>query len=419
MRYFLILLILCGYLQAAIVERYVATDGATTDAQGAYDAAVNNANACSLAVAVKYSVAGDRVNIRNGAKDGTVTAYANTTTSITTVADGTPTSPIIYRGYCTTPGDLDALGRVSGTGLVDYAHTALTFPVITFSTGRWNSGSSDNVIYQNLRIEGAYVAGTTGLLYLGAGNTVRQCSILDSGDHANAIGVGMAGVSVLLIDTDVTMTGATSTCAIDMAGTSSTVIGCRVPSSTSVGIRCVTARCIILNTVVSTTTGDGIAFTSVTVAVQPPLIYGCTIYNCGTTATTGAGVSGAAYDYTYPFWVINTHITDCPIQAFYSPQTAVSSVFAQCRFRDNPATALTYVGFAANWINGTSWGDIATDSGGIATDFTNVGSGDFSPISTYVGREKGSPLYLDIGALQFKSPTAGGAINTGFNGGFN
>src|SRR3954447_7437305 len=99
----------------AWTERYVRSDAA-----GGGDGTTNTnsgANgAWTLAEAVANEAAGMRINVRAG-------TYASTTTSRTFAAAGTTTAPIWWRGFNSTPGDIDS-------------DPTLTKPSLTFTTGQ-------------------------------------------------------------------------------------------------------------------------------------------------------------------------------------------------------------------------------------------------------------------------------------------
>lgn len=120
-------------------ERYVRADAA-----GSGDGTTNTnsgANgAWTLAEAIAAYAAGQRLNVKAG-------TYANTTTSRTFATAGSTTSPVWWRGFKTTPGDMDdepTSTRVAGTDI----------PSITFTTGLF-SITGAHQIFSNLSISGA------------------------------------------------------------------------------------------------------------------------------------------------------------------------------------------------------------------------------------------------------------------------
>lgn len=116
----------------AFTEKYVTTTGTDT-----YANASNSGTPCSLVTALAGMTGGHRINVKAG-------TYANTTTSRATGAAGTTTAPIVFRGYNTAIGDLDA----------DFATTP---PQVTFTTGQFQLAHGFQR-WQNIDFSGAPTA---------------------------------------------------------------------------------------------------------------------------------------------------------------------------------------------------------------------------------------------------------------------
>jgi hypothetical protein len=109
----------------AWTEKYVSVAGG-----GAHDG-TSEANAWTLAEAIAAYAAGQRINVKAG-------TYANTTTGRTFATAGTTTSPIWWRGYNTTIGDIDT-------------DNTLAKPVISFTTANFYANANYQV-FSNLDI---------------------------------------------------------------------------------------------------------------------------------------------------------------------------------------------------------------------------------------------------------------------------
>jgi hypothetical protein len=149
----------------AWTERYVSVAGG-----GAHDG-TSAANAWTLAEAIAAYAAGQRLNVIAG-------TYANTTTSRTFSTAGTTTSPVWWRGYKTTIGDLDAQ---PATGTTRVAGTDI--PSFTFTTGQMTI-SSGHQTFSNIDVNGAATAGAQ--LVVSGGSGVRLDRVRVENTAANA-----------------------------------------------------------------------------------------------------------------------------------------------------------------------------------------------------------------------------------------
>lgn len=161
----LILLLWATPVFAAWSDHYVTATGTDT-----YANATNIATPCSLATAIANYAAGDRINIKAGTY--TLSGAINFATA------GTSTAPVWWRGYKTTPGDLDAAGgsRIPVTDLpkID-ADTAGDQVVV----------SANYQTFSNLNITSICTT-SGGALSLSSGAGIRfiRCSVINTAANA-------------------------------------------------------------------------------------------------------------------------------------------------------------------------------------------------------------------------------------------
>jgi hypothetical protein len=140
----------------AWTERFV-----RADADGAGDGTTDG-TAWTLTQAVTNEAAGMRINVKAG-------TYASATTVRTLAAVGTTTAPIWWRGYNTTPGDLDT------------SH-ALSLPLLTFTSGQVTVSGAHHIL-SNLYISGA-VTTSAQLSWSGAQGTLLRSRVENTGTNA-------------------------------------------------------------------------------------------------------------------------------------------------------------------------------------------------------------------------------------------
>lgn len=142
----------------AFTEKYVTVSGG-----GLHDGS-SEANAWTLAEGIANATSGDRVNIKKG-------TYSQGSTSVDFNVSGTASSPIFWRGYDNTPGDIDA-------------DNSLQKPEITFgNAGLTISGS--NQILQNVKITGS--KSSSALVLCSGGYTkILRCFIENTNASSTA-----------------------------------------------------------------------------------------------------------------------------------------------------------------------------------------------------------------------------------------
>jgi hypothetical protein len=325
----------------AITERYV-----TATAAGGGDG--SSGSPWTLTEAFANAAAGDRVNIKAG-------TYTRTATDTVTV-DGTVASPIVFRGYNSTIGDLDAQGRtLGGTGPLDTTN----FPVIAYGSNfSLTASGAAYVIWQNLKITGSrsaaqfYIADVSGVAV--------RCYVENSSTNASAY--GLAGGH--MISCDVNMTGASGTISAFYCGLDSYAESCRVIAAPNVGFL-IASRAVLFDCTVVASGGVGFAFSTATTSIAPPRLIHCTAYDCGGDAIT---VSDTAF--TNPLILSNCHITDGSAYAVNNLGSAsrdLMVIAVKNRTRDN--TSGVFNGFA-DWAAATSFGHVTT-AGSASADYVS------------------------------------------------
>jgi len=311
-------------------ERYVTSGASGGDG--------SSGSPWTLAEALTNAVAGDRVNVQS---DAGYSLGADTVTN-----SGTAINYVVFRGYDSTIGDLDNLGRNADTSL-----NVTGFPVITL-TGSLTPAAF--VIFQNLYITGALA---TGLIFAGGADNCFfiTCKILNTLNNAGARCILLDNFATL-INCDIECSGASHSFIIEVDAML-IMIGCKI-IGTSTGTMVTVVYGWILNCAF---TGNpaAIALKYEQMSVTSMLM-GCTFYGVGTALQTNNAQ-------TRPQFLINNHITDNSkwLDNTYVGTADHTFIEINTRTRDNttPRTGIS---------NGLNVGEVTTDTGGAATDYTDA-----------------------------------------------
>jgi hypothetical protein len=364
----------------AITERYVRQDAAgggdgTTDANSGANGAFTWAE---MITDINTPRAGYRYNVKYSATKYSLSA----TTTLT--GDGTTTAPNIIRGFNSTPGDLDAVGRSSG-GALDTTN----FPWIEYnSTYYLNAGGADYLVIQNLKVTGAR---SGSLLSSSAtGGAIVRCYVENTQNNAAAGGVILQATNGGIVDCDVFVTGTSHDYAINPTSGTCYVIGCRAKAAAGIGIKCAQTATLIGNTIYECVTGIDSSSTTNT-----PRLYSNTVVGCTTGIKFVASTTGACQ-------IINNHITDCTTAIDWQTSTC-AKLLAFNRTRDNTSGAVNGGG---DWETGTTVDHVTSDDTD-ALDFTDASTDDYSLKAGAPATSKGPGYLVDIGANGTPVVTAG------------
>jgi hypothetical protein len=323
----------------AITERYV-----TATAAGGGDG--SSGSPWTLTEAFASAAAGDRVNI----KVGTYTRTADDTVT----PDGTAASPIVFRGYNSTIGDLDSQGRTAeGTGPLDTTN----FPVIAYNSGyRLAASGATYTIWQNLKITGNV---NNSLLH---GSTTIAEVVRCYAENANTGGSTIGIAAQVMIECDANLTGGSGTSGAFYVGEAGHAESCRVIASPNAGF-VIAGRATFVDCTVVDSGGPAFLVNHTGTTITLPRLIHCTVYSCG-----GDAVSIPDAAFTTPLVMIGCHITDGAGYAVNNLGSATRNLMvisARNRFRDN--TSGNYNGFA-DWAAATSFGDVTT-AGSATADY--------------------------------------------------
>lgn len=353
-----------------ITERYVSSSGA-----GTYAGSTSAAAPMSLTTAFANAVAGDRINIK---ADGT---YARTTTTDVATNAGTITSPIIFRGYLTTPGD-GYLGRTNG-GSGPLVTTNM--PSITYTTGTFTTSAF--FLAQCLNITGS----PSVALFVLTGNAVaKSCRSVNSSTNAGAYALNVSANFGLAFDCDLELTGASGgNRAVDVR-VNGVIDSCRVKvtSATAYGIICGAVSVVYGNLVIGPGCVNGIVTSG---AAANCFIRNNTCVGCaGDGINVSSGTTGLQK-------IIGNMSTDGGGWGINLVSAANGAFLAYNRTRDNSSGA---VNLGTDWASATTFAHVTTDTGGAATDYVNSAGNDYSLIAASPATSAGLPAYASIGALQ-------------------
>lgn len=345
----------------AFTERYV-TDAASGGGVG------SEGDPWTLAEGLAAVASGERLNVQS---DGAYTIGADTVTNAGTIFD-----PIVIRGYNSAIGDLEGASRSATTGKL----VTTNWPAITV-TGALNPNAY--VIFQNLNITGSL---STFLLGHGSTDSVTYVEVSVVNAQNNAAARAIQGDHYcLVINCDFECSGAAHATVADFSAYAR-VISCRIQAVAGDAINLFYGT-VIDNLLIGNATDIAVKFDSSRTLLM--VVHGNTIYNWAK-AIEFPNAAMATY---WPS-ITNNHVTDCAeyIDDLYVATDSGPVIEVFNRTRDN-VTPRTGVG------DGVNAGEVTTDTGGVETDFTNAGSGDYSLISGAPAEDAGMGFgAADIGA---------------------
>ena len=295
-------------MAVTFTERYV-------DASATGGGTGTQADPWTLNESLANVAAGDRVNVKAG-------TYNVTNDTCTT--SGTRTSPIVFRGYKTTIGDLDN----SNENLT----SATDIPVVVTSTAGFGFNNCSFLSVNHMNFEGGpWGYQSTGFRVAVPYGSVRKCRFTSTGTGPGANSIAC-------------VTGGTTTVYIDCYFSSSSTAGYEILSSCAVALNCVfegtgssdgppaiessvngAYNCLFINC----STGIAISYNLQTVTIQ-----GCLFYN-PTQSGTAIRATGAGYERL-------RIVKDC---VFVNQSTAIDSLLTD----------------ASNWyVDGCAYYNVAT-----------------------------------------------------------
>lgn len=365
----------------ALTERYVRADAAgggdgTTDANSGANGAFTLAEAITD---VNTPRVGYRYNIKAGSYSGLST--------IAITGDGTATSPNVFRGFSTTPGDA-TIGRASG-GLVDTSN----MPTLTFNASNYlNSGGGLYTIFEALQIAGN---NNDRILRMAEGCTAYGCVVTNNSTGASTIGIEAEGSNTKVIGCDVFMPSSTGGIGIQAAGV---VHGNRIELNAGTGINVLNStNPIVNNTIVGGTVGINKATTTAKF-----FAIGNTIVN---TSSHGIQiVTGSTADIV----IVGNYLTTIGGWAIEFNTSTCVKIVTNNRYRD---VTSGYVNGGGDWFSGSDWAVVGDGGETDSDDYTNAAGGDYSLKSGAAGTNGNVSYLLNIGANG--TPAGGGSSGGG------
>ena len=313
-----------------------------------------------------------RVNIKSGTYSalGALTQYT-----------GTAVAPVVYRGYTTTPGDLDIRSRAADGTLVTTGMPYFSGCAI------WTPGAF--TIYQNLNIEGAL---STALISSTSVDnfSLVNCKILNTQNNAAARCL-VGDNSVNCINCDFECSGAAHDDVV-VVGTAVNFLSCRFKGVAAVWLAQIDYGNFIDCVFHGNSTINGIQFLVVTTTTWVSVVKNCTFYNlvdCWEIA------NAASVNFLI---AVDNHISGCTkwLDNPYSATSDAGFIEMNNRYRNvtTPRTGIRQL------VNA---GEITT-AGSDAMDYRSVAGGDFTLIPGAPGRNTAMMQYTDIGAYQHNEP---------------
>jgi hypothetical protein len=356
----------------AITEYYVSAAGG-----GAHDG-TSEANALTLTemfTQINALGAGGGAGRRYNIKGAHTARGAADTLSV----GGTATSPLILRGYNGTIGDLDT-GTRDAYGALDTAN----YPDVAYSSTFRLVLSATHVVLANIDIAPDFNG--AGVNSTAADTVIQNCRIVNSNTGASTSGITTTSGTAIMVNCDISHGASGGIAAVSVAGTY--MHGCRITSAAAIGIRCTNGTSVIEHCTIRDCGTNGIETTGNAAAVQA---YNNTIYGC----VNGVDIISTS---TARHIFVGNHVTDNSGIGFDFNAGASGgyAIMLGNRTRDNTSGATS--GYD-DWVGGTSFRAITTDSGAASTDYVDAATNkDFRLISTAAGYRQGFAYNANIGA---------------------
>lgn len=371
----------------ALAQKYVTVTGFGGGGDG------SAAMPWTLDDAILGAAPGDVVNVASG-------TYARTTTA-DVLPNGTITSPIAWRGYKTTIGDLSPGGSLYSRTNSNGGRVTTNMPLITYTTGGLAMGGK--CILESLNFSGAP---SGPLITPSAGNVIMSCVITNSSTNAAAAALAIAALtSLYIVDNDILLSGASGGAAAVTATTSTSAVLAynRIKGGAAPGITLTTGVfCIIGNVIYRSNSTAAIVVSGTTGA---PKIIGNTIVNQG---GTGDGINIVTSN-TVVQCILNNLITDNAGYGLNMVSASNGAFAAFNRFRDN---TLGNVNLGTDWLAATSYGHVTSGNG--TTDFSDASTDDYRLVASSPAKGTGIQPYADIGAGQ-RQESSGGSAKLGLS----
>lgn len=362
----------------AITEYYVRADAAgggngTTDANSGANGAFTWAE-LKTRMTGGVAAAGDRYNVKSGTYSiGSQDSWTN---------DGTVTSPIIIRGFKTTPGDLDGRALLS-TGKVD----TTDFPILSYGTFRFAGTGASFIIYENL-------AGTTtsNNTFFGTGpnSLIRNCHFTNSSTGASAAAASISTAGWALGSTFIIDGASGGSCALNAQSANPLVLGCYINGGPASGLLVQATGVFLFNTI----TGHAIYGINASSTSQTVII-GFNTITKPKAGSTSDGIN-VVIGTTSPQRIFCNLITDQTQYGINGVSAANCLYLAYNKLRNN---ASGNINSATDSVAATSYNHITGGATGPQADYVDYANDNFALIAGSLALSNGFPKYIDIGAL--------------------
>lgn len=358
----------------AITEKYV-----TADAEGGGDGSLETP--WTLTEALAAAAPGDRINIKKGTYSRSPGSEEETLTN-----NGTVTSPIILRGYNTTPGD-GFLGRVDDNG----ALILTNMPTLAYAAGKYLTLKKFTII------ESCIVTGNVAnaVIHIGGDSAVTRCKIVNAADGQNVAFCldAYAQTNQIIYNNDIELSGASGTNCVCVNQASSVdnvrIVANHIKANYGIGIYVNSGDVFISKNIIYSS-----AYGIFQGGTPGPL---CIVDNTilANAASGQAGISLIDGSSVAAF-IVDNLITDCATYGILAADDDIAIFAAHNRLDRNTSGATSG---ASDWLAATSYShDITAVT--VAEEYEDVATGDFSLKSTSPAIAAGIPAYDDIGALQ-------------------